>query len=164
MMGPVKAPQCCVRIMSKTPNPFAVCLIFLALAACSSAGPDAQPEASTTQSAPTQDAATRSTPLVVGRPGRVFVFAGAGKSCEPLPAPELTMTRLPTKGDISFVLGQDTVIAASTQGICVGAKAKGTGVYYTARAGMSGTDTFAIAARTASGETTTRNFQVTITE
>jgi hypothetical protein len=40
----------------------------------------------------------------------------------------------------------------------------GTGVYYTARAGASGTDRFAVEAKLASGETNRRVFEVTIAE
>jgi hypothetical protein len=114
--------------------------------------------------APSADAATRSQPVVPGRLGRVYVFAGVGKTCESLPAPELTIASRPSKGELSFVPGQETVIAASAQGTCLGAKARGTGVYYMARAGTSGTDTFSISAKLATGETTTRIFQVTIAE
>jgi hypothetical protein len=138
-------------------------LIAAGLGACSAADQAAQ-GTSAALPAPTADTATRSQPVVPGRPGRVFVFAGIGKACESLPAPELTIANRPSKGDISFVAGQETAIAASAQGTCAGAKAKGTGVYYTARAGTSGTDTFAISAKLATGETTTRNFQVTIAE
>lgn len=110
------------------------------------------------------DPATRTTPLVAGRPGRVFVFAGVGKNCEPLAPPEITIAQAPQKGDISFKAGQATTIAASAGGSCLGAKANGTGVYYTAREGSSGSDTFVLSARMATGETMTRTFTVTIAQ
>lgn len=113
---------------------------------------------------PTQDAATRATPVVAARPARVFVFAGVGKKCEVVPEPEITITAPPAKGDISLKPGQATQIMSSAQGTCIGAKARGTGVYYTARAGQLGTDRFVVSARLASGETTSRTFEVTIAE
>ena len=81
-----------------------------------------------------------------------------------MPAPELQITTSPAKGDISFRPGQETIIAASLTGSCPGAKSTGTGVYYTARAGATGTDTFAVTAKLASGEVMRREFQVTIAE
>ena len=139
-------------------------LPLLVLAGCSGAGPGGAPEANTATLSPTADAATRAAPVVPGRPGRVFVFAGVGKACEQLPAPELTITTTPTKGDVSFVANQETAIAASAQGTCLGTKTKGTGVYYVARAGSTGTDTFAVSAKLGSGESSSRTFQVTIAE
>jgi hypothetical protein len=141
----------------------AVFAIAALLASCSANGPASNSALDPTP-APTQDAATRAQPVVVGRPSRVFIMAGFGAKCEPVSAPTLTITESPKQGDISFVVGQDTTIAASVQGTCVGQKAKGTGIYYTARAGAQGSDTFAVKAVLASGETSTRAFQVTITE
>lgn len=140
-------------------------LILLAagLAACSGNTPGvASPEAGA--AAPTQDAATRSTPVIVGRPARVFVFAGVGKKCEPIAEPQITIAAPPAKGDLSFKQGQETAILSSAQGTCIGAKAKGTGVYYTARAGQTGTDKFSVQAKLASGEVATRVFEVRIAE
>lgn len=110
------------------------------------------------------DVAVRQAPVVAGRPARVFIFAGLGNKCEQLPAPQISVTAAPTKGDVSFVPGQDTTIETSVKGTCVGKSAKGTGVYYTARAGQTGTDTFAVTAKLGAGESATRTFQVTITD
>jgi hypothetical protein len=118
----------------------------------------------TNSGVPTADAAVRSSPVVPGRPARVFIFAGFGDHCEPVAAPQLTITQAPAKGDVSFVPGQDTVIQASARGTCIGQTAKGTGVYYTARAGQTGTDRFSVSARLASGETAARTFEVRIAE
>lgn len=139
----------------------ACALSALVLAACSSPGP-AGTEVAGTPPAPTQDAATRSSPVVVGRAARVFVFAGVGNNCEPLAAPQITVTAQPAKGDISLKPGQETAITASAQGTCVGQKSTGTGVYYTARAGAEGTDRFTVEAKLASGEVSTRTFEVKI--
>jgi hypothetical protein len=110
------------------------------------------------------DAAVRSTPVVPGRPARVFIFAGFGKRCEPVAAPQIAITELPAKGDVSFVPGQETTIQSSAQGTCIGQKTQGTGIYYTARRGQEGVDRFSIAAKLASGETATRTFEVRIAE
>lgn len=112
----------------------------------------------------TVPAGTRSAPVVPGRPGRVFIFAGVDKACAPLPEPQVQVNKAPAKGDISFKPGQATTIAASAQGTCIGTKATGTGVYYTAHAGSTGPDSFSVTAKLASGETMTRDFTVNISE
>jgi hypothetical protein len=141
-------------------------VILTALAGCSglnSQGPTPAPLPGDVP-APAADAATRSTPVVPGRPARVFIFAGFGKNCEPVAAPQITVIAPPAKGDVSFVPGQETTIQYSVQGTCIGQKTQGTGVYYTARAGQNGTDTFSLSAKLASGETATRTFEVRIAE
>jgi hypothetical protein len=114
--------------------------------------------------APTADAAVRSTPVVPGRPARVFVLAGFGKSCEQVAAPQITITHPPAKGEVSFMPGQETTIQYSAQGTCIGQKTQGTGIYYTARTGQTGTDRFAISAKLGTGETAERSFEVRIAE
>lgn len=142
--------------------------VALLAAACSNGPPPADAASERPQLSgpvvPTTDAATRTQPVVPGRPGRVFVFAGLSDACQPLAAPEITVATPPQKGDISFKPRQETTIAASTSGKCLETRATGTGVYYTARAGTTGTDSFALTARLASGETMTRTFSVTISE
>ncbi|MFA5949899.1 MAG: hypothetical protein WC807_06410 [Hyphomicrobium sp.] len=135
----------------------------LLLCACSTSGPGPlQPSGA---EAPAGDAvAVRDTPVVPGRPGRVFVMAGLGKSCEPLGEPQITIEQAPTKGDVSLVPGQETTIQYSLSGTCTGHKAVGTGIYYTARQGSSGTDRFSISAKLGSGEVATRSFEVRIAE
>lgn len=126
-------------------------------------GPPALPSlASAPASAPTSDPAIRTAPVVPGRAGRVFIFAGVDKNCAPIPEPKVSITHPPQKGAISFRPGQMTTIAASAQGTCLGTKATGTGVYYTAHAGTSGQDNFSVTATLPSGETMTREFQVQI--
>jgi hypothetical protein len=110
------------------------------------------------------DVAVRSMPVVPGRSARVFIFAGIGEKCEPVAAPLITITDPPAKGDVSLVTGQETTIQYSAQGTCVGRKAIGTGIYYTARAGQEGKDRFSISAKLPSNETATRTFEVTIAE
>lgn len=135
------------------------------LTACSAQtpeGPAALNPTSPVDGTPTQDAATRTAPVVPGRPGRVFVFAGVDDSCKALAEPQISISQAPQKGDISFRPGQTTSIAASKNGKCLGATASGTGVYYTARDGTSGSDIFTLTARLATGETMTRTFAVTI--
>ena len=134
-------------------------LLALVVVGCSTSGPAGE---QTSVEPATIDAATRSSPVVVGRAARVFVFAGVGKNCEPVAAPQVTISVPPAKGDLTFKPGQETTIAASAQGTCVGQKSTGTGVYYTARAGSNGTDRFSVQAKLASGEVTTRSFEVKI--
>jgi hypothetical protein len=110
----------------------------------------------------TTDAATRSTPVVAGRPARVFVFAGFGARCETIDPPEVTVTAPPAKGELTFKPGQPMIIATSAKGTCAGRDAFGTGMYYNARAGSEGVDRFTVTARLASGETITRDFEVRI--
>ncbi len=114
--------------------------------------------------APTADAAVRKTPVTPGRPARVLIFAGFGDHCEQVPAPQITVTQAPAKGDLSFVQDQETTIQYSAQGTCIGQTAKGTGIYYTARAGQDGVDRFSVSAKLATGETATRAFEVRIAE
>lgn len=127
-------------------------------------GDSAMTAAAPAPGAPTVDAAVRKTPVVPGRRARVFIFTAIGDNCEPLPAPQLSITAPPTKGDLSFEPGQETAIKTSGNGTCIGTAAKGTGLYYTARAGQSGTDRFTVTAKLASGETATRAFEVRIAE
>jgi hypothetical protein len=131
-------------------------------AGCSGAGPGGAD--AVTGAPPTEDVATRQAPVVPGRPARVFVMAGFGKNCEPLGAPDIAITEPPEKGDVSFVAGQETTIQFAAGGTCAGKQAKGTGIYYTARAGTSGKDRFSVTAKLQSGETATRAFEVTIVE
>jgi hypothetical protein len=136
-------------------------LALVGMAGCSSVGSQGG-SAPLPGDAPTADAAVRSTPVVPGRPARVFIFAGFGDRCEPVAAPQIKITVPPAKGDVSFVPGQETTIQHSAQGTCIGEKTKGTGIYYTARAGKEGTDRFSVSARLASGETATRTFEMRI--
>jgi len=110
-----------------------------------------------------QLAGVRTQPVVPGRPGRVFVFAGVDETCKSLAAPTLSVTQAPAKGEITFRPGQATTIATSG-GACQGTQAIGTGVYFTAREGTSGGDRFSVTATLATGETMTRDFQVEIAE
>ena len=156
--------------MSPAPAAVILALMLVGVAGCSGIGTQngaaplpGDPPAPTAE-VPTSDAAVRSTPVVPGRRARVFVFAGFGKKCEPVPAPQITVTAPPAKGDVTFVPGQETTIQYSAQGTCIGQKTQGTGVYYTARAGQQGTDRFSIAAKLATGETASRTFEVRIAE
>lgn len=139
----------------------AVVLISALVAGCSGSGPNAP---LTTETGNTPDVAVRSTPVVPGRPGRVFVMAGIGKSCEPLGEPQITIDQAPQKGDVSFTPGQETTIQYSLSGACTGVRTSGTGIYYTARQGATGTDRFSITARMADGTVATRSFEVRIAE
>ena len=103
----------------------------------------------------------RTAKLVPERPGRVYIFAGFDTACKSTGAVTVTVTAPPKQGDVSLREGQETRIA-SPPGPCVGTRIKGTGVYYTARAGAKGTDTFSVHAKLPSGEETTRTFNLDI--
>lgn len=149
---------------SRTPGRAALFALAIAgLAGCSGGGSEGE-NPSLPLTAPTQDAAVRAQPVVPGRPARVFIFAGLGDKCERVAAPQIQINAPPAKGDITFKPGQETTIKTSAKGTCIGQSAKGTGVYYTARAGQTGTDRFTVTARLASGETSTRTFEVRIAE
>ncbi len=137
--------------------------LFLSVTGCSGQGGNLAALQASGEATP-QDVAVRKMPVVPGRRARVFIFAGLGDTCEPLAAPQITVTKPPAKGDVALVPGQETTIQYSAQGTCLGRKATGTGVYYTARAGEQGTDRFSVVAKLASGETVTRTFEVTIAE
>lgn len=109
-------------------------------------------------------AVERTTPVVPGRPARVFIFAGIGDNCEPVALPVITITEPPAKGDVALVPGQQTTIQYSVQGTCRGQKTTGTGIYYTARAGQMGTDRFTVSAKLPNKEPATRTFDVKISE
>jgi len=138
-------------------------LIAISASGCTGAGPN-NTSLQPVNAPVTADAAVRSAPVVPGRRARVFIFAGLGNNCEPIAAPEITITEPPSKGDVTFVPGQETTIQYSAQGTCLGHTATGTGVYYTARDGQQGTDRFSVSAKLASGEIANRTFQVTIAE
>lgn len=135
--------------------------LVLSITACSSPGP--QPEVSPTAADPQSGDGVRRDPVVAGRRARVFIMAGFGEKCESLPAPAITVTRPPAKGSVTFEPGQETTINTSASRTCIGQRVRGTGIYYTARPGEQGTDSFAINA-TLGGSTTQRTFTVQIVE
>jgi hypothetical protein len=142
---------------------FVAAFVVTGLAGCS----DLESKVSGAQSldnGPTRDAAVRSTPVVAGRAARVFIFASFGDNCEPIPAPQVTITEPPGKGDVTFVPGQQTTIQYSAKGTCLGQKTTGTGIYYTARAGQVGADRFSVSAQPLNSDATIRIFEVTIAE
>jgi hypothetical protein len=105
----------------------------------------------------------RGTKMIPERPGRVFVMAGFDTACKALAPVQITIDRQPEKGSVAFRENQETTIQYSVSGRCVGNRIRGTGIYYTARAGASGTDTFAVTARIG-GETASRTFTVNISD
>jgi hypothetical protein len=131
----------------------------LAVAACS---PAASPGGLPGVGAVTQDAATRASPVVVGRPARVFVYVALGPKCEPLAAPAIRVVTPPEHGEVALREGQQTTIAAASSSACVGRTASGTGIYYTARRGAGGSDRFTVEARAADGTVQSRTFEVRI--
>jgi hypothetical protein len=106
----------------------------------------------------------RGTAVVPDRPARVFVMASFDANCAPAATPQLSIDQAPAKGSVSFREGQTTTVQSSVSGNCVGARVQGVGIYYTARAGETGSDAFVVSARLATGEIATRTFKVTIAE
>jgi hypothetical protein len=107
---------------------------------------------------------TRSTPAVAGRPARVFVMVGfMQKDCSAI-VPDIKVLRAPTKGSVSFQPNQMTTVQFSQTGKCTGTRLPGTGIYYTARAGATGGDSFTVEATTPGGEVATRTFHVRVTD
>jgi hypothetical protein len=159
-----KGLQAPIRLRLEVPAVVALTvLIFPCVTGCTGAGPGStslQP----VNAASSADVAVRSAPVVAGRRARVFIFAGLGEKCEPIAAPQIAITEPPSKGDVTLVPGQETTIEYSAQGTCLGRKATGTGIYYTARAGQLGADRFSVSAKLASGEIASRTFEVTIAE
>lgn len=119
---------------------------------------------SSTGGAEQQAAPVRGTPVVAGRPARVFIVTGfKEKDCAPL-APQLTVTSPPKMGNVSFKPNQSTTVQFSASGKCMGKVMPGTGIYYTARAGAVGVDTFTVSAATGSSEPATKTFQVRVVD
>ena len=111
-----------------------------------------------------QEAAVRGTKVVPERPARVFVMAAFDDACRQVAAAALMIDRPPTKGQVSFRENQATTVMYSVSGKCIGTKLTGTGIYYTAAKGATGSDTFTVSARLGSGETATRTFNVNIAD
>lgn len=134
------------------------------LAGCSS-GPATPSPASPPSASPGSEAGdgVRRSPVVAGRRARVFIMAGFGANCESLPAPAITVTAPPGKGDVTFEPGQDTTVNTSASGTCIGQRVTGTGIYYTARADQTGPDSFTIRAKLG-GDITERSFSVDIVQ
>lgn len=133
----------------------------LMLAGCSSSDPGSN-AAANAPSAQVGDGVRRD-PVVAGRRSRVFIMAGFGEKCESLATPNLTVTQPPQKGDVSFEPGQETTVNTSATGTCIGQRVTGTGIYYTARPGQTGQDSFAVQAELG-GSVTQRTFSVEIVE
>lgn len=110
-----------------------------------------------------QDKIERGTRVVVERPARVFVMAGFDEACQSKAPVTITIDKAPEKGDVSFREGQTTTIQYSLSGRCIGTRLTGTGIYYTARKGATGTDTFSITARVGN-DTASRTFTVRIAD
>jgi hypothetical protein len=106
----------------------------------------------------------RGTKMVPERPGRVYVMAGFDAGCAAVAPVRITIDVPPTQGSVSLREGQETVIQVSLTGNCVGRRIKGTGIYYTARAGATGADAFTVTARIGGGEPVTKMFKVKIAD
>lgn len=94
----------------------------------------------------------------------MYVWAGFKESdCAPV-APQLGVSQSPAKGDVSFRPNETITVQHSASGKCIGQSMAGTGIYYTAKQGVTGDDAFTVTASTPSGQTITRTFNVTIVD
>ena len=134
----------------------------LSVAGCASQPtPQLQPDKA---QGPAAGVAKRSRPVVAGRPARLYIWAGfSEKDCKPITA-NFAVTQAPAKGTVSFKPNQPTKIQHSGSGKCIGTRLAGTGIYYLAKEGQSGSDQFTVTATTPSGQTVTKSFQVEIAE
>jgi len=153
--------------MGQTRAVLAALIPALSIVGCSSLPVPSLPGQPITTGA-LQDAATsgpkRGTPVVAERPARMFVWAGfREKDCTAL-TPTFAVVQAPAKGDVSFKPDQTTTIRHSNSGNCIGTSLAGTGIYYTARNGMAGDDTFSVTATTPDGSTATKTFNVRVVE
>jgi len=85
------------------------------------------------------------------------------KDCSGL-TPTLVVAQAPAKGEVNFKPNQNTMIRHSNSGKCIGTSLVGTGIYYTAKAGSYGDDTFSVTATTPDGSTATKTFNVKVME
>lgn len=115
-------------------------------------------------SAAAQEVAVRGTKVVPERPARVFVMAAFDDACRQVAAAAIAIDKAPAKGAVSFRENQPTTIMYSVSGKCIGTRLTGTGIYYTAAKGATGSDTFTVSARLAGGEVATRTFTVNIAD
>ena len=153
--------------MGQTRGMLAALVAGLSIAGCSSLPMPTLPGQPITTGALQDDAASgpkRGTPVVPGRPARMYVWAGfREKDCSAL-TPTFVVAQAPAKGDVSFTPDQATTIRHSNSGNCLGTSLSGTGIYYTARNGQSGDDTFSVTATTPDGSTATKSFSVRVVE
>lgn len=106
----------------------------------------------------------RGTPVVAGRPARMYIWAGfREKDCAAL-TPTFAVAQAPARGEVTFQANQPTMIRHSSSGKCIGTSLQGTGIYYTARAGETGDDTFSVIATTPDGGKATKTFNVQVVE
>ena len=132
--------------------------------ACASAPPILQTSAVPSPAATKPEAPVRGTPVVTGRPARMYVMVGFKEAdCAPL-QPALAIVTPPTKGEVTFRPNQTTTVMHSVSGKCTGSRMPGTGIYYTARPGTSGPDSFTVSATTGSGPPSVRTYHVRIVE
>jgi len=140
----------------------AVLVVGLGVAGCSST-PTSQNLSNKTSHA-ANALQKRMAPVVAERPARIYIWAGFDeKNCQVL-TPKITISQQPSKGVVNFRENQMTIIKHSNSGKCLGQKLPGTGIYYTARKGQTGSDHFSLTASTSKGHSATRSFQIRIVE
>ncbi|MFV0296766.1 MAG: hypothetical protein ACK5JT_11685, partial [Hyphomicrobiaceae bacterium] len=112
------------------------------LGACSTGQQLSLPTASIPQAASSEP--TRGTPVVSGRPARLYILAGFKEADCSAVTPIITVTKQPRLGQVTLKPGQSTSIEHSVSGKCTGQKMLGTGIYYTAAQGKTGAVSFEI--------------------
>jgi hypothetical protein len=157
-----------MRGLMRTPILMSICAVALTWQVVAAAAQSPAPPASgvTTGAIPPGGAAApvRGTKAVAERPARVFVLASFDPQCQPVQPAQISLDRPPVKGTVTFREGQTTTVQYSLSGKCIGTKLPGTGIYYTAAKGQTGTDSFTISARLPTGELATRTFTVEIAD
>jgi hypothetical protein len=102
------------------------------------------------------------TKVVADAPTRVFVIAGLDSKCRATKQPAVVLTQPPTKGTVTLQPVPPTVMQFSLSGKCIGQRVPGIGVYYQARAGEAGGDTFSFAVKIGRAEPITKTIPVAI--
>lgn len=99
-----------------------------------------------------------------GAATRVFVVAGFDAACKPVEAVDLSVSRQPKVGTVSFERVGATTVQYSVSGRCIGSRQPGFGVFYKAPAGGRGLDQFEITAKVGRNQVATRTITVAIAE
>ena len=138
----------------------------LAIAGCAATPsvPSSSMISTSSVAAPAGAAATTvyAKPVTSARPTEMYVWAGfAEKDCSPVPA-QISISQPAAKGAVTLRANQATLVQHSASGKCIGRQIPGTGIYYTAKAGQFGADSFTVTAAVPNGQIVTRTFHVTV--
>jgi hypothetical protein len=104
----------------------------------------------------------RGTKVVANAPTRVFVVAGLDARCRATGQPAIVITQPPGKGTVSLKAVPPTTMQFTLSGKCIGQRVPGVGVYYQARDGEVGVDTFTFAVKIGRAEPLIKTIPVVI--